>query len=70
MSNILKCAADDDIMTIKAVDGKGEVSIIFEPKKMNEKTEYVVEMVKVDHKNIVSINLCKTSLMIFLAGHP
>lgn len=57
LSKILKCAANDDSVLIKAANRDDKVSLTFKSKKLNEETEYIVKLVDVELEPSVSINL-------------
>jgi len=48
LSKILKCAANDDIITIKAPDDGDKISLVFEAKNDSEISEYEVKLMNLD----------------------
>ena len=48
LSQILKCAANDDIITIKAPDDGDKISLIFEAKNESEVADYEIKLMNLD----------------------
>ena len=48
LSQILKCASNDDIITIKAPDDGDKISLIFEAKNESEVADYEIKLMNLD----------------------
>lgn len=48
LSKILKCAGNDDLITVKAADEGDKISLIFESKDESEVSEYEVKLMNLD----------------------
>ena len=54
LSKILKCAANDDIVVIKAPDDADKISLTFEAKNESETAEYEIKLMNLDSEYLVS----------------
>ncbi|XP_068237430.1 proliferating cell nuclear antigen-like [Palaemon carinicauda] len=58
MSKILKCATDDDVVTIKAQDNADTITFIFEFRSQQKNSKYIMKLMNLDpeYLNISDIN--------------
>lgn len=52
LSKILKCAANDDIITLKANDQPDDVNLVFQSKNEDKLSEFVVKLMEIDAETL------------------
>lgn len=59
MSKILKCASNEDIITIKAQDNADTVTFVFESPEQDKVSDYEMKLMNLDQEHLgipVSVN--------------
>lgn len=73
MSKILKCAANDDIVTMKAQDNADTVTFVFESPNQEKVSDYEMKLMNLDQEHLgipVSSCICfKTWISFFFNFH-
>lgn len=52
MSKILKCAANEDIITIKAQDNADTVTFVFESPEQDKVSDYEMKLMNLDQEHL------------------
>ena len=66
----MKCAANDDVVVIKAPDDGDKISLMFESKNETETAEYEVKLMNLDSEYLVSTRIvCKHANNVSFSGN-
>ena len=73
MSKILKCAANDDIVTMKAQDNADTVTFVFESPNQEKVSDYEMKLMNLDQEHLgIPVSSCiyfKTWISFFFNFH-
>jgi hypothetical protein len=73
MSKILKCAANDDIVTMKAQDNADTVTFVFESPNQEKVSDYEMKLMNLDQEHLgIPVSSCiyfKTWVSFFFNFH-
>ena len=59
MSKILKCAANDDIVTMKAQDNADTVTFVFESPNQEKVSDYEMKLMNLDQEHLgIPVSSC------------
>lgn len=67
MSKIMKCAGNDDVLTIKAQDNADTVTFIFETQNQEKVSDYEMKLMNLDQEHLgIPVSILQFILCIVL----
>lgn len=69
MTKIMKCAANDDVMTMKAQDNADTVTFVFESPNQEKVSDYEMKLMNLDQEQLgIPVSSQNTSLIMLMSN--